>query len=99
MGPLSMETKYAQVSSPKRCSKSNQMANLEINQKSFSKKKVPKSRVSHDRSKAGGNMMVLGDIGYNVHAYVLDGQENYHKDRIPVLFSNIQDRQIVLSFL
>src|ERR1044071_9936130 len=46
MGHLSMERKYAQVSSPKRCPKSNQMANPKINQKSFLEKKVPKSRVS-----------------------------------------------------
>ena len=45
-GHLSMERKYAQVSSPTRCSKSNPIANPEINQKSFWKKKVPKSRVS-----------------------------------------------------
>src|SRR3954466_9080902 len=47
-GYLSIERKYAQVSSPTRCSKPNQMANPEINQKSFWKKKVPKSRMSHE---------------------------------------------------
>ena len=47
--PLSMERKYAQVSSPKRCSKSNPMANPKINQKRFWKKIVPKSRMSHMR--------------------------------------------------
>src|SRR3954466_107222 len=34
---LSMERKYAQVSSPKRCSKSNPIENPEISQKSFGK--------------------------------------------------------------
>ena len=46
MAHLGKERKYAQDSSPKSCFKTNQRANLAINQKRARKEKVAKTRVS-----------------------------------------------------